>query len=130
MVARVQKHTKARTLGPFEQVYELVMQIPPGKVLTYGAISQRLNRCLSAAGVGWALNGLKDGPGPYTSETVPWQRVINSKGTLSTAQESGKLGRDGRPLKLQQVLLEREGVSFRADSSVDLAQYLWKFEAD
>lgn len=117
--------SKTKTLSPFEQVYELVKQIPRGKVLTYGAISQHLNRCLSAAGVGWALNGLKDGPGPYTSETVPWHRVMNSKGTLSTAQESGKLGKDGRPLKLQQVLLEKEGVPFRADGSIDLARHLW-----
>lgn len=117
---------KTRNLRPFAQVYEIVRQIPSGSVLTYGLISQRLNGALSAAGVGWALNALKSDGDEYTSPSVPWHRVVNSKGTLSTRQESAKLGKDGRPLKLQQVLLRREGVVFRADGSIDLHKYVWK----
>jgi methylated-DNA-protein-cysteine methyltransferase related protein len=116
-----------KTLEPFEQVYEITKKIPRGKVFTYGLISKKMNGRLSAAAVGWALNALKQGRGKngYSSETVPWQRVVNSKGTLSTSNESGELDDRGRPIKLQQVLLESEGVDFKDDQSIDFSRYLW-----
>lgn len=109
----------------FEQVYDIVRQIPPGKVFTYGLISKRLNGRLSAAAVGWAMNALRSGGGRYNSENVPWHRVVNSKGTLSTHAESGMISSDGHPLKLQRVLLEQEGVVFGSNDSIDLKRFLW-----
>ncbi len=61
----------------------------------------------------------------YNSDNVPWHRVINSKGKLSTHHESAQLSDDGKPVKLQRVLLEKEGVRFTDDESVDLNIYLW-----
>jgi methylated-DNA-protein-cysteine methyltransferase related protein len=116
-----------KTLKPFEQVYEIAKKIPRGKVFTYGLISKKMNGRLSAAAVGWALNALKQGRGQdgYSSETVPWQRVVNSKAELSTSTESDELDDRGRPIKLQQVLLESEGVVFKDDQSIDFSRYLW-----
>lgn len=135
----------------FERVYEIVMQIPRGRVLTYGVISDMLGGRLTAQGVGWALKALPDGsvkvtsksaaikdrqsappkqpkpskppkqpkqPGKYTSQTVPWQRVINSRGTTSTFKV-------GMPPDLQRQMLEKEGVAFDPEGKVDLKKYLW-----
>ena len=128
MAARQKKEIK--NLSPFEHVYEIVRKIPAGKVYTYGAISKRMNKRLSAAAVGWAMNGLGNGKneGGYHSSNVPWHRVINSKGKLSTQIEAGTLAADGRPDNLQRILLEQEGVVFRNDESVDLNLYLWNGE--
>ncbi|MBX9696356.1 MAG: MGMT family protein [Cyanobacteria bacterium] len=116
---------KIKTTGTFVRVYEIVRQIPEGRVLTYGTISNFLDGRLSAQGVGWALNALPSGPASvkdraeYTSETVPWQRVVNSRGGISTWKT-----RDVPP-DLQQRLLEDEGIVFGADGLIDLKRYLW-----
>lgn len=122
------KVTKLKSGKPFELVYEVVLKIPHGKVSTYGEISRRIDKRLSAAAVGWAMNALGSDKteSRYNSTNVPWHRVINSKGKLSTHHESATLGDDGRPIRLQRVLLEREGVRFSPDESVDLSIYLWK----
>lgn len=114
----------------FEQVYEIVQSIPRAKVLTYGIISLIMHRRLSAAAIGWALNGLatkKDGK--YSMETVPWFRVINSRGKISTKINASVLDNDGQPIKLQRILLENEGVIFNTDGSVDLSRYLYSLSA-
>ena len=114
-------------LTAFEQVYEIVKDIPRGRVATYGQISRMMNGRLSAAAVGWAMHALGSSGGKnrhkYNSDTIPWHRVINSKGTLSTRHTTGV---EGKRVKLQQVLLEKEGVNFQTDASVDLSRYLWQ----
>lgn len=106
----------------YDKVYNLVRKIPKGKVSTYGQIGQMLG--LNPRVVGWALNRLaKVSPkrqGSLPSETIPWQRVINSKGKIST----NKL--QEIPLDLQQKILEKEGVVFNKESTTDLKKYLWK----
>lgn len=124
------------------------MQIPRGRVLTYGVISDMLGGRLTAQGVGWALKALPDGSvkvtakgagrgkttlkkpasgtaatkgkqqGKYSSQTVPWQRVINARGTTSTFKV-------GMPPDLQRQMLEKEGVPFDDEGKVDLKKYLW-----
>ncbi|HMO23859.1 MAG TPA: MGMT family protein [Candidatus Melainabacteria bacterium] len=105
----------------FERVYHIVQAIPRGKVLTYGLISQMLGGRLSAQGVGWALNALSGNKDSrYHSENVPWQRVINSKGMVSTNR------RGDLPPDLQRRLLEDEGIVFDENERIDLNRYLWK----
>ncbi len=130
MVVRKKKQEK-RNLSPFEHVYEIAREIPHGKVYTYGLISKRMNKRLSAAAVGWAMKALgsSKGESEYTSDNVPWHRVINSKGKLSTQLEAGTLSDDGRPENLQRILLEQEGVVFRNDDSIDLNLFLWENES-
>ena len=83
----------------FEQVYRLVRQIPPGKVTSYGAIARMLGHPHAARTVGWALHGLPEG------SDVPWHRVINSRGRISTSCRE-------HSANLQQALLEAEGIEF------------------
>lgn len=96
----------------YEMVYKLVKKIPKGKVATYGQIGQILD--LNPRVVGWALNRLA------YRKAIPWQRVINSKGSISTNKLMNI------PLGLQKKLLEREGIKFNKDEKVDLKKYLWK----
>jgi methylated-DNA-protein-cysteine methyltransferase-like protein len=102
-----------------ERVYELVRQIPKGKVMTYGQIAEILGEGYTARTVGYVMHGAD-------SENVPWQRVINSQGACST-------GRMTMPLNLQQSILESEGVVFGENGKCDLGMFQWHpegFEPD
>ena len=100
------------TTSFFEQVYRVVRCIPPGRVATYGQIARLLGMPHGARTVGWALRGLPDGC------DVPWQRVINARGTVS-------LGDRGGGAAVQRALLEDEGVVLDDRGQVDLAVYGW-----
>jgi methylated-DNA-protein-cysteine methyltransferase-like protein len=100
----------------YQQVYELVLQIPPGKVATYGQIATLLGRPHAARAVGYALHLAP------AHLKVPWQRVINSQGKISSRSS---LDMPHEPL-IQRMLLEAEGVVFDQTGRVDLKKYLWK----
>jgi methylated-DNA-protein-cysteine methyltransferase-like protein len=112
-------------MSVFEKVYEIIIQIPRGHVLTYAKISEMMGRRLSAQAVGWALKALPDDEtkskngSAYHAKNVPWHRVINSRGTISTNS-----GLDIPP-GLQRRLLEAEGIVFGTDDALDLEKYLW-----
>jgi methylated-DNA-protein-cysteine methyltransferase-like protein len=104
---------KQETPGFFERVYRLVRQVPPGRVTSYGAIARMLGNARAARTVGWALHALPPG------SDVPWQRVINSQGRISTScREHGA--------ERQRALLEAEGVEFDARDRVDWARFGWE----
>ena len=97
----------------FERVYQVVRRIPPGRVATYGQIARLLGMPRAARTVGWALHSIPEG------SDVPWQRVINSKGTISLpAGSPGAI--------LQRAMLEDEGVIFGPDGRVNLKIYGWE----
>src|SRR5690349_6614241 len=94
----------------YDDVYELVSRIPPGKVSTYGRIAQMTPVPRGARGVGWALAGLS----PDQARTVPWWRVINAAGRISNEFNAA----------LQRQLLEAEGIAFDERGYVDLGACL------
>lgn len=94
----------------YERVYLVVERIPAGTVATYGQVAA-LAGC-TARQAGYALSSLPLGA------PIPWQRVINSKGKISMRGRG-----DGQIT--QRTLLEKEGVVFRANGSVDLDIYRW-----
>lgn len=94
-----------------EKVYEIVRQIPAGRVMTYGQIAEILGEGYTARTVGYVMHAAD-------TENVPWQRVINSQGACST----GKLT---IPVNLQQSMLEAEGVVFNEKGRCDLEKYRW-----
>ena len=81
----------------FEKVYQVVRQIPEGRVSSYGAIARSIGSPQSARMVGWAMNA------SHNIEDVPAHRVVNRLGLLT-----GKHHFDGT--NLMQQLLENEGV--------------------
>lgn len=95
----------------FERVYDVVRQVPCGRVTTYGAIADYL-ALGSARMVGWALNHSFSGDG------VPAHRVVNRKGELS--------GRNHFPTPtMMQQLLENEGVEVESDRVVHFEKHFW-----
>ncbi len=96
----------------FERVYEIVRQIPHGKVTSYGAIAKVLGAARSARMVGWAMNA------SHNLEDVPAHRVVNRNGLLS-----GKHHFDGT--NLMQQLLENEGVKVVDNQIVDFEKVFW-----
>ena len=96
----------------FERVYEIVRQIPEGKVTSYGAIAKVLGTARSARMVGWAMNA------SHSLEDVPAHRVVNRKGLLT-----GKIHFDGT--NLMQQLLENEGVKVVDNQIVDFEKVFW-----
>jgi len=108
-------------MSVYFEVYEIVRDIPHGRVLTYGLISHMIGKRLSAQGVGWALRALSSQPlKKYNSSNVPWHRVINASGGVSTNRNTDM------PPDLQQTLLAAEGIRFGQDLKIDLDCYLWK----
>ena len=97
----------------YTQIYNIVCQIPTGKVATYGQVARLVGGC-TARMVGYALSALKDGREPE----VPWQRVINAQGRISM---------HGIGSSIQRMLLEEEGIEFDQQDTVDLHKYLWEF---
>jgi methylated-DNA-protein-cysteine methyltransferase-like protein len=93
-----------------QPVYDLVSQIPKGKVMTYGSIAIVLGDGYTPRTVGYVMHASPDG--------VPWQRVINSQGKCST-------GRLTMPVNLQQEMLEKEGVELSKAGKCDLNVYQW-----
>ncbi|MFA7335413.1 MAG: carbonic anhydrase [Candidatus Obscuribacterales bacterium] len=113
-------------MSVYFEVYEIVKGIPRGRILTYGLISNLLEKRLSAQGVGWALRALssdKDNK-KYHSGNVPWHRVINSTGGISTSRISTSRNTE-MPPDLQQSLLEEEGIVFNSEGKLDMQKYLW-----
>ena len=98
--------------GFFEKVYQIVKQIPFGRVTTYGAIANYLGTPKSARMVGWALNNSK------LDSSIPAHRVVNRNGLLT-----GKNHFEGTNLMKQ--LLEYEGVIITNDCVENLKEYLW-----
>ena len=95
------------------EVYRVVKKCPRGKVVSYGGVAAMLGQPRAARAVGRALNALPDG------STVPWWRVINSRGEVSIR------GVD-HGVVLQRTLLEREGVTFQRNGRVSWKQYGWQ----
>ena len=101
----------------YEQVWQLVRQIPRGKVASYGQIALLIPppvgvdfdsyKAFSPRWVGGAMANCPD--------DVPWQRVINSQGKISERPGAER----------QRQLLEEEGVAFVKDK-VDMKKYGWK----
>lgn len=97
----------------FEQVFDVVRQVPKGRVTTYGAVAAALGTKLSARMVGWAMNGAHK-----VKPKVPAQRVINRNGMLS-----GKM-HFATPTHMQE-LLEKEGVKVVDDKVVEFDRLFW-----
>lgn len=96
----------------YEQVYEVVKEIPFGRVSTYGAIADYLTLG-SARMVGYALNKCDS-----LGKEVPAHRVVNRIGELS--------GRNAFATPdLMQALLEAEGVEVKNDKVVHFKKLFW-----
>lgn len=104
---------KPKEISFFERVYEVVRQIPYGKVTSYGAIAKTIGSPQSSRMVGYAMNA------SHNMEDVPAHRVVNRNGMLT-----GKHHFDGT--NLMQQLLEAEGIKVGDNKIVDFQKHFWE----
>lgn len=97
----------------FQDVYEVVRQIPKGRVTSYGAIAAYLGTKLSARMVGWAMNTAH-----HAIPKVPAQRVLNRNGMLTGKHHFATP-------TLMEELLKKDGVSVKDDTVVDFKKRYW-----
>ena len=97
----------------FELVYEVVRQIPYGRVTSYGAIAACLGTKLSARMVGWAMNNTDK-----LNSDVPAHRVVNRVGLLSGKHHF-------KPPGKMEKLLKKEGVLVKDDVIVNFKEKFW-----
>lgn len=96
-----------------ETILTVVRRIPRGRVATYGQIAALAGLERQPRLVGYALHALP------SHTTVPWHRVINSRGMVS-------IRADGTASLSQRLLLEREGVHFDRRGRVSLERHQWR----
>lgn len=92
------------------QVYELVAQIPKGKVMTYGQIAVLCGHPRAARIVG--------GIAHFGDLELPWQRVVKKDGSLAEGYPGGTEG--------HKAALELEGIDVSQDYRVDVESLLWR----
>mgnify|MGYP006309900707 CR=1 FL=1 len=98
----------------YQRVYDIVRQIPEGKIATYGQIAWITGSPYAARTVGYALHALKEG---QVTPAVPWHRVINARGTISLPRGGG--------YELQREMLAAEGVLPDGNDVYDFRKYRW-----
>ena len=107
----------------FETVWNIVLQIPAGKVSSYGQIASMIPpdddmeparmKNLAPRWVGTALRKTPRG------KSIPWQRVINSQGMISFPAGSPQA-------EEQRQLLAMEGIKFDSRGKVDFRLCAWQ----
>lgn len=90
-------------------VYELVQQIPKGRVMTYGQIAALCGQPRAARIVG--------GVAHWGDEQLPWQRVVKKDGSLAEGYPGGQDG--------HKQVLEAEGVKVSSEYKVNVQELLW-----
>src|SRR6187401_960183 len=93
------------------RIHDVVAQIPRGRVATYGQIARLTGLAGQARLVGYALHALP------TGRSIPWHRVVNAQGALST-----RAPHDAR----QRRLLEQEGIRFDSRGRIPLTSFQWR----
>lgn len=101
----------------FDLVYQVVREIPKGRVTSYGTIAHYLGLKSGARMVGYAMNAA------HTMEDVPAQRVVNRQGLLT-----GKAHFE-TPTRMQE-LLEADGVVVENDKVRDFDRVFWDPEKE
>lgn len=112
----IKKETPKSTLKEysfFSDVYDVVRQIPKGRITSYGAIAAYLGSKLSARMVGWAMNAAHG-----AKPKVPAQRVVNRNGMLTGKHHFSTP-------TLMEELLKKDGVKVKNDTVIDFDERFW-----
>lgn len=92
-----------------EHVYAYVVEIPAGRVMTYGQLAALSGHPRAARIVG--------GIAHFGPEALPWHRVVSKQGRLADAFPGGRSEQARR--------LEAEGVIVNAEYGVNIENLLW-----
>ena len=114
----------------FSAVYEAIQQIPYGKCTSYKHIAVLLGFPKRARQVGVCLKHLpnydpsKPDEFSFHSDNVPWQRVINSKGGISSRGDGG-LAANRQVIKLREEGVEVTDARGIEEAHIDFSQFGW-----
>ena len=97
----------------FARVYDVVLEIPYGRVTTYGAIANYLGSKGAARMVGWAMNASH-----RQATQIQAHRVVNRSGMLTGKHHF-------ETLVLMQKLLENEGIDVENDQIINFKKHFW-----
>ncbi len=98
-------HPYGEQLQPFTaEVIQVLKNIPPGYVVTYGEVARMAGNPRAARQVVRILHSMSE------KYSLPWHRVVNAKGEITIPGEEAK--------NLQRTLLEAEGVLFTEEGRV------------
>jgi methylated-DNA-protein-cysteine methyltransferase-like protein len=112
MNAATARRADGQPVGTYARIYAVVRRIPRGKVANYGLVARLAGLPGRARQVGYAMYALPPG------SRVPWQRVINARGTVSRRRVPGAE-------LTQRMLLEKEGVRFGPGGRISFDRYGW-----
>jgi methylated-DNA-protein-cysteine methyltransferase-like protein len=101
-----------KTIGFSELVRSAVKRVPRGRVATYGQIAKIAGTPRAVRGVVWILHSSSG------KHSLPWHRVINSKGIIALKHGAG--------FEEQVMRLVDEGVKVGKNGEIDLKRYQWK----
>jgi methylated-DNA-protein-cysteine methyltransferase-like protein len=93
---------------------EVIKNIPPGKVMTYGQVASLAGSPRGARQVVRILHSMSK------KHNLPWHRVINSKGQIGLQDDEG--------FNIQRLTLESEGIEFSGERQIDLKLYQFQPE--
>ena len=96
------------------RLYELLREIPCGRVATYGLLAEMLGNKAWARAVGNALHDNPDG------ELYPCYKVVNSRGELSRSYAFGGIFEQKRRLEADGIVVD--------DGKIELKTYLWDYK--
>ena len=97
----------------FQDVFDVVRQIPKGRVTSYGAIATYLGTKLSARMVGWAMNAAHS-----AKPKVPAHRVVNRNGMLTGKHHFATP-------TLMEELLKKEKIEVKKETVVNFEKLFW-----
>ena len=105
---------RATEQGFFERAYDVVRQIPEGRVASYSQVARLMGAPRCARQVGFAMHA-----SPGVAGGVPCHRVVFADGSLAPGFAFGGPGEQRR-------MLEAEGVGFTTDGRADMTRYSWE----
>ena len=98
------------------RIWDTILDVPPGKVASYGQIAELAGIPRGARQTAYALRVAAD------ELELPWFRIITASGKLAFAEGS-------QPFKKQKSLLEAEGVAVHR-GRVDMNKHRWQPDLD
>ena len=90
-----------------QKLYDLLREIPRGRVVTYGKLAELLGNRHWARTVGNALHQNPDG------RQYPCYKVVNAKGELSRAYAFGGINEQKRRLEAEGIAVEKGRVDLK-----------------
>lgn len=93
------------------KVKTLITMVPEGMVTTYGLIAASAGNPRAARQVARILHSCS------RKDNLPWHRIVNRNGQISLKPYEG--------YDVQKQLLEKEGVFFDQNGTIDFDQFLW-----